>query len=248
MNVEAAIAEPQAVDAKEEASKDYFPSVFDLIIPNLRVLWKDLPIDMNMKVVEANVDSSFFRLRGICPYCRSKTTFPSKTSLSMEGCSSSSRIYAACKCDACSKYILGVLRPARTRSYSISSWVYEYHVPIGYPDDSVPEEIPTSIADDYQEAIRCHWIKGYKACVLMCRRALEESCVQQKAEGKNLYEMIDDLANKQTITKALKNMAHRIRLFGNRGAHPKKPTRLDDMFDASSIKKENLINFTNSSK
>ena len=83
----------------------------------------------------------------------------------------------------------------------------------------MPPEIPADIASDFREAIRCHWVKAFKATVLMCRKSLQVSCDKENAEGNDLFKQIDDLAHKGRITESLKKMAHRIRLLGNRGAH-----------------------------
>jgi hypothetical protein len=53
----------------------------------------------------------------------------------------------------------------------------------------------------------------------MCRRSLQVSCDKEKAKGNDLFKQIDDLASNQRITAPLKEMAHRIRLLGKRGAH-----------------------------
>jgi hypothetical protein len=55
----------------------------------------------------------------------------------------------------------------------------------------------------------------------MCRRALESSCIQLGADQKLvLAEMIDWVHSQGLITTPLQKMAHKIRLGGNRAAHP----------------------------
>jgi uncharacterized protein DUF4145 len=53
----------------------------------------------------------------------------------------------------------------------------------------------------------------------MCRRSLQSSCDDKKAKGNNLYEQIDDLAAEGTITKPLKELAHKVRLVANKELH-----------------------------
>jgi hypothetical protein len=97
--------------------------------------------------------------------------------------------------------------------------MYHSHYPLGKPDDSVDELVPCEIASDFSEAIRCKWMRAYRATVLMCRRSLQVSCDLEKAQGKDLFKQIDDLASKGRITATLQKMAHRIRLLGKLGAH-----------------------------
>ena len=109
---------------------------------------------------------------------------------------------------------------------------YEKHYPIGRPDDSTSPEIPEPIAGEYREAIRCRWVNAYRASVLLCRRALEVSCQLEKAQGKLLFDKIEDLAGRQMITGTLKRMASRIRLLGNTGAHGDYMEVLDNITEA----------------
>ena len=60
----------------------------------------------------------------------------------------------------------------------------------------------------------------------MCRRALEASCEHLEAKGKTLEDKIDSLEEMGEITTYLKDMAHKIRLTGNRGAHDLPPVLL----------------------
>jgi hypothetical protein len=93
---------------------------------------------------------------------------------------------------------------------------------MGWPDDTVAEEIPEDIKQDFKEALRCMYVKAYSATAEMCRRAVEASCLEQGAPSdlKVLEKMIDWLAKEQIITPHLQQAAHKIRLGGNRGAHP----------------------------
>jgi hypothetical protein len=102
-----------------------------------------------------------------------------------------------------------------------TGWVYGVHYPLGKPDDKVSPQIPDGIREDYQEAIRCLWVNAYNATAEMCRRALESACLKLGApKDKVLQKMIDHLAEHQKITPYLQQAAHKIRLGGDRGAHP----------------------------
>jgi hypothetical protein len=85
----------------------------------------------------------------------------------------------------------------------------------------VEEGIPPNIAADLQEAMRCRWVNGYKSTVTMCRRAIQASCLEKKANPKKkLTDQIDEIAKNGLITEPLRLFAHEVRLEGNDGAHP----------------------------
>jgi hypothetical protein len=98
--------------------------------------------------------------------------------------------------------------------------VYAQHYPIGKPNDDVAREIPSHIGADFKEALRCRFVDAYNATVEMCRRAVQASCHNLGAPDEKLVKQIDWLASQGLITSPLKDMAHRVRLGGNLGAHP----------------------------
>jgi hypothetical protein len=124
------------------------------------------------------------------------------------------RICNGAQCQACRELGLVVaFRDSRAPGYALEAFY-----PLGAPDDSVADEVPKLIAGDFGEALRCLWVKAYKATVTMCRRALQSSCVELKAKDGKLHEQIDDLATRGVITASLKEMAHEVRLTGNDGS------------------------------
>lgn|SRR6266566_2944339 len=192
-------------------------SLIDLICNSVAILWKDWPKDMQM----SSMDQGMFILNGECPHCGKQATFPTFTSTYGERNHETGwpiRQVGAARCIACHRYILAIVKAVSTGQSSFQ-WVYEAHFPLGDPDDALSEDIPLAVRTDFQEAIRAEWIRAYKATVLMCRRSLQTSCDMEKASGNDLYTQIDDLVAKQKITQPLKDMAHRIRLLGKKGAH-----------------------------
>jgi len=167
------------------------------------------------------MDGEMFVLQGECPHCGKEAAFPSVTSLyrSTGAMDFPEVTVGAARCIACNDYILGILETKPTRSGA--RWVCAGYYPLGKPDDSVAEEIPDEIKPDFQEALRCRWVDAYNATLEMCRRALESSCIR---EGANpdiaLAKMIDWVHGQGKITTPLRDMAHKIKLGGNRGAHP----------------------------
>lgn len=150
-------------------------------------------------------------MSGVCPHCQHDSAFLLITNVHIVG----NQWIGGMQCQACAGYIL-----ALASHQGQGRLVYQEHYPLGKPDDAVAEEIPAHIKLDFREALRCFWVDAYNATAEMCRRALEASCLDLGATGRVLDDLIDSLAAQQKITPFLQQVAHKIRLGGNRGAHP----------------------------
>lgn len=129
------------------------------------------------------------------------------------------RLWAVLQCQGCGQYILGSAEQNMAEHGTPIKYVA--HFPVGNPNEKIAEEIPRHVGDDYREALRCRFVDAHNATVEMCRRAVQASCIDLKAPAdERLVRQIDWLASEGIITKPLQEMAHRIRLGGNLGAHP----------------------------
>jgi hypothetical protein len=172
---------------------------------------------MDMQI--SSFEQGGFILNGTCPHCGKQAAFVPVTEAYEERRGNwPHRSAEVARCLACNDYILAICKFDMTTS-DRGQYVYQIHYPLGKPDDALSEDIPIQVRTDFQEAIRAEWITAYRAAVLMCRRSLQTSCDMEGAKGNDLYSQIDDLVAKQKITQPLKNMAHRIRLLGKKGAH-----------------------------
>lgn len=50
----------------------------------------------------------------------------------------------------------------------------------------------------------------------MCRRVIQQSCIEKGAKKEKLFDQIEELK----IDDSLKKLAHKLRFWGNKGAHP----------------------------
>ena len=154
---------------------------------------------------------------GTCPHCSKESYFrpvggPYSENVEQIICN-------AVQCEACKGFALVV--GARNRASGVQAYTLRAFYPLGRPNDRVDEAIPPKIAEDFREALRCRWIEAHKATVTMCRRSIQTSCLDQKADRKKkLVAQIDELASKGVITEPLRQFAHEVRLEGNDGAHP----------------------------
>lgn len=180
---------------------------------------------------------------GVCPHCNDKSYFKPIGAGHAEVFPSEgvARLAHAAQCESCKKFALAV--GTRSVNAGHSEYGLEHFFPIGSPNDAVDTSIveaAPSAAEDFSEAIRCHFIKAYRAAVVMCRRAIQSSAIALEASGTRLVDQIDDLLAKGKITEPLKDFAHEIRLTGNEGAHPDK----DGLADVQEKDAADIIEFT----
>jgi hypothetical protein len=184
-------------------------------------LWHEWPKDMFV----SSVHQTGFTLTGTCPHCDAKAAFPTVGTAfdELNSGGGAKRSIAVGRCISCREYILGIIKHVIEQNQYV--WVYEAHYPLGKPDDNVSTSIPEDIRLDFQEALRCRFVDAYNATIEMCRRSIESSCIEQGADKKLvLNDMIDWVHSKGKITTPLKDMAHKIKLGGNRAAHPSDKT------------------------
>lgn len=179
-------------------------------------LWKDWPERMEIGLF--SIQNRTFTLRGICPHSPHESAF-----LLVGGGihidQQTQHWIAPMQCQGCGKYILAILQTGIAGS--VQRLFYIEHYPLGMPNDTVDAEIPPDIQPDFKEALRCLWVNAYNATAEMCRRAVEASCLDLGAPKKKVLEdMIDWLEAQRKITPFLRDVAHKVRLGGNRGAHP----------------------------
>ena len=99
------------------------------------------------------------------------------------------------------------------------------------PDPDIPQYLPTDgiIGNIYRQALDSEVRENWDACGAMCRKVLDVSTVNLGASrSKKLQDRIDELEAKRTLTPALKEWAHAIRLNGNDAAHDPDPFGQDE--------------------
>ena len=102
------------------------------------------------------------------------------------------------------------------------------------------DDIPTQIAETFEEAIICYANKCYIASAIMVRKTLEQLCKDKGAEGRNLKERIQALVETITMPNELKEGMDVLRVLGNNAAH----VELTDYDEISKNELEISIEFT----
>ncbi|HEV2287414.1 MAG TPA: DUF4145 domain-containing protein [Candidatus Acidoferrales bacterium] len=207
-------------------------SFIDAILQGIDMLWPCY--NLAMELVNLGPQSAKVGGRGSCPHCGVPSYFEP---VGGPYCDNGTlRMVHPAQCQNCKSFILLVGR----RNLATGPYLLEAFYPLGKPNDSVDEAVPSSIREDFAEALRCRWIKAYKATVTMCRRAIQSSVLHVGASDKKLVEQIDELAMKGKLTASLKDYAREVRLTGNDGAHPDK----DGLKDVSENDADDIIAFT----
>jgi hypothetical protein len=168
---------------------------------------------------------------GECPHC-GVNSYMRPTSTYQEGL----QIATTARCEACKRFVLIV---GSRNAYNQAIVQMDVH-PSGSARDSVDPSVPKLVAEDVSEALRCQFIKSYRATVVMSRRAIQTSALDLGAKGNRLIDQIDDLFANGKITAPLRDFAHEVRLAGNDGAHPDK----DGLSDVTERDAQAIIEFT----
>jgi hypothetical protein len=176
---------------------------------------------------------------GKCPHCGKASYFKPVGNAHTESSGAELTICQAAQCEACKDFVLVVARRNTTQQQQFRLL---YFYPLGKPNDAIDAAgVPPKITDDFKEALRCRWVNAFRATVTMCRRAIQASCLEKKADPKKrLWEQIDELAKNSLITEPLRQFAHEVRLEGNDGAHPD-PDGLNDVVEKDA---DDIIAFT----
>ncbi|MDP2999187.1 MAG: DUF4145 domain-containing protein [Bryobacterales bacterium] len=219
--------------------------MFEILPQFAAVLWKAWPKDMEAARL-GQPNENRFSLSGTCPHCSRASAFLMVTGAHAEEVFERASCigytsWAVLQCQACKKFILGATFGPNGDANACR---YVEHYPLGRPNDEAPLEIPENIRVDFQEALRCRFVDAHNATVEMCRRAVQASCNYFNAPSGKLVHQIDWLAAQGIITTPLKDMAHRVRLGGNLGAHPPEDPDDQNIITIGSRYADAVIEFT----
>lgn len=97
--------------------------------------------------------------------------------------------------------------------------IFEYPLP-GFSGIDRGKVHHVLILDGLDEGIRCLHANSAKGAIVNFRRALQAAVLILGGKGENLEQQINDLHKKEVIRVKTRNIAHKVRAFGNLGAHP----------------------------
>lgn len=143
-----------------------------------------------------------------CPHCKAKCQFNSI--VSGNNCSVDDYYQEPWVCQNCGGFIV-------TKRRYADSWNDTKIFPLIKIKPKIKiEKLPDDIKNDYLESLETYSSGCYMSSVIMCRRVIQQSCLDKGARKSNLYEQIEEL----TIDESLKKLAQKLRFWGNKGAHP----------------------------
>jgi hypothetical protein len=143
----------------------------------------------------------------ICPNCHGKKR---REAISVE-CHPEAKMWGIIQCTACGHELQITMDGGYIQKLDIS-------MP-GVQSDKLTSLVPSSIKEDIQEAERSNYSQCYKACVAMCRRALQLSLIDKGIEDKPLGKMLRDALTESLLTQNTYNLATSIKGYGDIGVH-----------------------------
>ncbi len=163
---------------------------------------------MIFKLIGNSQASSGTRISTRCPHCGHNGTFESIGNDIINN-----------------NLIYGIRRCPNEKCFGHLFFVYNNQTRntiITFPSDTIPfdkDNIPENVLNTFQEAITSHSNNCFVASAIMIRKTLEEICKDREANGKNLYNRLQDLGAKIIIPKELIEGMQELRLLGNDAAH-----------------------------
>lgn len=172
-----------------------------------------------------------------CPHCRVVSSYDKGGEANLFGYGTNIRIrFDRCTDDQCQSFVAVVFDKPTGEEVEIFP-----PLNVG-PDELLPDEVKIA----FREALGSLNEGLWNACVLMCRRALEEATrilgeeiepedERSKYNKKVLYRRIEHLAKEHRITPDLRDWAHEARLGGKLGAHGGTEKQWNTQQDAEEI-------------
>lgn len=161
-----------------------------------------------------------------CPYCRTTNcqfkpiaqAYPCKVKQLSDNVHILHRAYQCTHCGG------NVVTEWKYDSFHDEYWPPIYYPPAGdwKPKVNLACITNNEVKEDFVEAINCYNHGFYNASMILSRRAIQQEMDSKNAKNakeekeKNLYEQIESME----ISKSLKALLHKVKNFGNYGAHP----------------------------
>jgi hypothetical protein len=158
-------------------------------------------------------DLALFRIT--CPFCMEQGNFEIAFHAEKKQPNGNKVLnFDTLKCGSCAAYVQVF--------WSGGSGAHDFRVvPWPLKIDKSPDYLPEAIGRYWLQAHRSLLDKNWDAAAVMARSALQLALRENKAQGHNLKQEIDDLSSKGILPLIMKEWAHHVRELGNDSAHPK---------------------------
>jgi len=173
-----------------------------------------------------------------CPHCGTRTILEPRAHWDAPTRRSQGTAirFGAWSCRSCGEPIVGDVTQDPVEGDVPSPGFY---YPQKIPDPTYPANLPADVAQDGRDAHRCFAIGAWRASAAMARRAIQGACIDKGAPDEKLVAQIDWLEEQRLIPPLMRDVAHKIRLGGNAGAHPDK----DGLKDVTEDDSRRLLQF-----
>lgn len=167
-----------------------------------------------------------------CPHCNKQSTYKNVVHAT-DNISDATLVYDESKfnfpyyinfqvfqCEYCDRYrVIVEMIKTYSEGGSREETILEFPFP-GFSDIDREKINHPLLLENLDEGMRCLAANSPKGAIVNFRRVLQASVLLLGAEGDNLEKQIDDLHKKEVIRSKTKDLAHKVRAFGNLGAHP----------------------------
>lgn len=190
--------------------------------------YKEIPQNLNQQCGFCNTPVNFVRISDAYTSGNNESCYPEKEDFS-----------ALYRCPNCGKVNLIIL----SKKGTINSGAYYYIAQYPKYSPIKMDNIPDDIEHDRYEAWKCYNNSCFNASAIMARASMQRAVRILSAEGRTLYDQIENLMTKGVITRQLTNFAHEVRITGNDLAHPDEITKVSQSEIEESL--DFLDNFLN---
>ena len=154
-----------------------------------------------------------------CPFCMERGNFKTVFHAEKKKPNSDKKLnFDTLECGNCAGYVM-VLWSAS--EYGHGRGLHNYEVlPWPLKFEQYPEHWPEAVGRYWLQAKRNIRDENWDAAAVMARSALQIALRDHNAEGRNLKQEIDSLAEKGILPPIMKEWSDHVRELGNESAHP----------------------------
>jgi hypothetical protein len=152
-----------------------------------------------------------------CPFCMERGNFKLAFHAEKKKANSNKKLnFDTYECCNCKGYVMALWSASE-----YSGGLYGYKVlPWPLKLEIYPEQWPEPIGRYWLQSKRNIHDENWDAAVVMARSSLQNALRDQHAEGKNLKQEINDLAEKGILPPIMRDWSNCVRELGNESAHP----------------------------
>jgi len=146
----------------------------------------------------------------ICPKCEGQSRSHSSPYIRVD-CDDDTKIWGILQCLGCGHELPITINRGCIEKLDVS-------LP-GTQSDNLGPSVPFDIKEDILEAERANYSQCYKACVTMCRRALQLGLIDKGIPDGPLGAMLKEAFDNKLLSQDIYNLSTSIKGYGDIGAH-----------------------------